>query len=208
MKILIVGASRGTGLLCVRQALDLGHEVTAFARHPEQIQINHPQLQKVQGDFHDQSNVAAAVPGHDAVIITAALPTTAYKKNPDFFSRGTRLVIEAMQRSGSRRIVILSNFAAGDGMRQLNPVMRFLANLLLKEAIDDHTLQEQLARDSGLEWSVARPTRLSNDAASGRYETKIGEKVSRPISRGDVANFLVAAATTDQWLGKTVNLGG
>lgn len=208
MKILIIGASRGTGLLCVRQALDLGHEVTAFARHPEQIQINHPQLQKMQGDFHDQASIATAVPGHDAVIITAALPTAAYKKEPDFFSRGTRLVIEAMRRSGSRRIVILSNFAAGDGMRLLNPLMQFLANLVLKEAIDDHTLQEQLARDSGLEWSVARPTRLSNSAASGKYVTKLGEKVSRPISRADVAHFLVTAATTDKWLGMTVNLGG
>jgi uncharacterized protein YbjT (DUF2867 family) len=208
MKILIIGASRGTGLLCVRQALDLGHEVTAFARHTDQIQINHPQLQKVQGDFHDQASIAAAVPGHDAVIITAALPTLAYKTNPDFFSRGTRLVIEAMQRAGSRRIVILSNFAAGDGMRLLNPVAQFLVNMMLKEAVADHTLQEQLARDSGLEWSVARPTRLSNAPARGKYDTKIGEKVSRPISRGDVANFLVAAATTDQWLGKTVNLGG
>ena len=208
MKILIIGASRGTGLLCVQQALDLGHEVTAFARHPEQIQINHPRLQKMRGDFHDQASIAGAVPGHDTVIITAALPTMEYKKQPDFFSRGTRLVIEAMRRAGSRRIVILSNFAAGDGMRLLNPVMQFLIKIVLKEAVDDHTLQEQLARDSGLEWSVARPTRLSNAASSGKYETKLGKKVSRPISRADVANFLVTAATTDKWLGMTVNLGG
>ncbi|MGD9842175.1 MAG: NAD(P)-dependent oxidoreductase [Steroidobacteraceae bacterium] len=207
MRILIIGASRGTGLLAAKLALEKGHQVTTLSRHPEQMQVEHPQLRKIKGDFHDQSAVFATVPSHDAVIITASLSIAQLKQQPDFYSRGTRLVIAAMQAAQVPRIVVLSNLGAGDGHTLLNPLAKLFTYLLIREATADHTRQEQLARDSGLQWSVARPSRLTNGPARGNYQKAVGRQVPGSISRADVADFLLEAATTELWIGKTVNLG-
>ncbi len=75
MRILIIGASKGTGALAAAAALERGHEVTAFARNPQNLQLEHAKLTRQKGDFHDQSSVEPAVKGHDAVLITASSPS-------------------------------------------------------------------------------------------------------------------------------------
>lgn len=67
MRILIIGASQGIGALTVKAALEHGHEVTAFARSPEKLELGHSELTKVKGDFHNNEDVERAVPRHDAV---------------------------------------------------------------------------------------------------------------------------------------------
>jgi nucleoside-diphosphate-sugar epimerase len=146
--------------------------------------------------------------GQDAVIITASLGMLQLNGQPEFYSRGTAQVIAAMKQHGVPRIVILSNFAAGDGDKLLNPLERLFTNLFIRAATYDHTRQEQLARNSGLQCTVARPSRLTNGPAHGRYQVVSGQRVPSSISRADVATFLLQAATTELWLGRTVNIGG
>src|SRR5690348_4008117 len=113
MNVLVLGASQGTGALCVKAALAKGHAVTAFARTPSKLDVTHPQLTKVAGDFHDAASVHAAVKGkgqgHDAVIICASSTTLkGFQEKPDYFSRGTKFAIDAMKEHGVRRLVALS----------------------------------------------------------------------------------------------------
>ena len=79
MKILVVGASQGTGALCVRSALARGHSVSAFSRNPAKLDITHAALTKIAGDFHDAASVRGAVAGHDAVIVCAAPKVRAHR---------------------------------------------------------------------------------------------------------------------------------
>src|SRR5208283_5607427 len=127
----------------------------------------HPQLKKVTGDFHQPTSVETAVPGHDAVIVTAsATRLRAFKENPRYFSQGTGVVIDTMKRVGVRRLVVLSALGVGETRPLLNPFIRLLAvDLLLKVPFEDHERQETLVRESGLEWVIARPTRLTNGPA-------------------------------------------
>ena len=211
MKILIVGASHGTGALCVRRALERSHEVTAFARTPERIAFEDPMLRRLAGDFHDAQSVSRAVEGHDAVIVTASASSLrAFREMPDYFSRGTRHVIEAMKAKNVRRLVVLSAFFVGESRKLANVLLRWLmVDGLLKAAFADHEVQEQLVRESGLDWVIARPTRLSNGPARGRYvKTARVEKVPSSISRADVAAFLVDSCERSEFVGKAVHLGG
>ena len=211
MNILIIGASQGTGALAVRAALDKGHRVTAFARRPQRLALEHPQVEKVTGDFHRAASVDAVVPGHDAVIVTAsATRLRAFKENPRYFSQGTGFVIEAMKKAGVKRLVALSAVGVGETRRLLNPVIRALAaDFLLKVPFEDHERQEQLVRESGLDWVIARPTRLTNGPARGRYLKKAAvERVPGSISRADVASFLVEACEASTWVGHAVQIGG
>ncbi len=211
MKMLIIGASRGTGALATCAALDGGHEVTALARHPSALVLDHPKLSRATGDFHDPASVATAVAGHAAVIVTAASGRLSdYKRNPHYFSQGTRHVIAAMKAHGARRLVILSALGVGESRALAGWLMdRLVISLLLRRPFEDHERQEEMVKASGLEWVIARPSRLTNGPARGRYvKTAAIEKVPWSISRADVAAFLVEAAATEAWVGKAVQLGG
>jgi uncharacterized protein YbjT (DUF2867 family) len=211
MNILVVGASQGTGALAVRSALDKGHQVTAFARSPQKLAIENPQLKRMAGNFHVAASVEAAVAGHDAVIVTAsATRLSAFKENPRYFSRGTRCVIDAMKKGGVKRLVVLSAIGTGDSRPLLNPVARALVvGWLLKVPFEDHERQEEQVRASGLDWVIARPGRLTNGPAGRRYVKKIAiESLPSSISRADVADFLVEACEVPTWVGHAVQLGG
>jgi uncharacterized protein YbjT (DUF2867 family) len=211
MRILIIGASRGTGALAVRIALGRGHEVTAFARSPSTLALDHPKLARVAGSFHDRGSVEAAVIGHPAVIITAAAGTLRpYRENPYYFSQGTQHVVDAMKAHAGRRLVILSAFGVGESRALASFLVdKLVISLLLRRPFEDHERQEQTVKASGLEWVIARPSRLTNGPARGRYvKTAALQRVPGSISRADVADFLVEAVETDAWVGKTVQLGG
>jgi uncharacterized protein YbjT (DUF2867 family) len=211
MKILVIGASQGTGALCVKSALAKGHGVSAFSRTPAKLDVTHPALTKIAGDFHDAASVRSAVIGHDAVIICAS-PTalSAIKDKPDYFSRGTKYCIDAMKEHGVKRLVVLTAHGVGESKLAASWFQRtFLIDRLLKAFFDDHDVQERMTRESGLDFVIARPTRLTNGTAKGKY-VRTTELISVPgsISRADVADFMVEACESTTFVGKAVQLGG
>lgn len=211
MRILVIGASQGTGALCVTAALAKGHSVTAFSRTPAKLDVAHANLTKVAGDFHDAASVRSAVAGHDAVIICAS-PTSlgAIKEMPDYFSRGTKHCIDAMKEHGVKRLVVLSAHGVGETRPAASWFQRtFLIARLLKGFFLDHDVQERLTRESGLDFVIARPTRLTNGKANGKF-VRTTDVVSVPssISRADLADFLVEACESRELVGKAVQLGG
>lgn len=211
MRILVIGASQGTGALTVRAALAKGHQVTAFARSPQKLVLEHAQLERVSGDFHQAASVEAAIPGHDAVIVTASSTSMrGFKENPRYFSQGTGYVIDGMKMAAVKRLVVLSASGVGESRRLYNPIMRLLLmDGLLKRTFEDHERQEAQVRSSGLDWVIARPSRLTNGPARGKSQKKTAiEPVPSAISRADVAAFLVEACEVPTWIGKAVLLGG
>ncbi len=210
-KILVLGASQGTGALCVRTALAAGHTVTAFARTPAKLDLTHERLTKVAGDFHNEASVRAAVPGHDAVIIcVSSTSLKGFKEKPDYFSSGTKFCIDAMKAAGVPRLVVLSAHGVGNSYDAASWFQRtFMIGWLIKYAFRDHAVQERLVQESGLDFVIARPTRLTNGKAAGQY-ARVAEPVPVPesISRADLANFLVESCHSPTFVGKAVELGG
>jgi FlaA1/EpsC-like NDP-sugar epimerase len=68
MRLLVIGATGGTGRELVQQALAHGHQVTAFVRDPARLQIEHANLRVAKGDVLDYATVEAAMRGQDAVV--------------------------------------------------------------------------------------------------------------------------------------------
>jgi len=109
MKLLVFGATGGTGRELVKQALAQGHQVTAYARNPDKFgDITHAGLQVVRGDVLDPAAVEKAVSGHDAVLsaIGAGAGRTTLREE------GTRNIVRAMQKAGVCRLICQSSLAS------------------------------------------------------------------------------------------------
>jgi putative NADH-flavin reductase len=194
MKIVIFGAAGGTGRDVVEQALEQGHEVTAFDRHPAALTIKHPKLTLVQGDIFNAEQVEAAVIGQDAAVSVLGVGP---QVTLPVCSMGTKNIVEAMQKHGVKLFICQSAFAVAalDGEWREVPWMAMILPFFpkVKAMFADKIRQEQFVRQSNLDWVIVRPAQLTNGPKTGRY--RVGEPLfigpNAKISRADVADFIL-----------------
>ncbi|MBV8870239.1 MAG: NAD(P)H-binding protein [Acetobacteraceae bacterium] len=157
MRVLVIGASRGTGRVVVRAALAAGHHVRAFARSAGSLAIDDAGLEERRGDALRQGDVASALDGVDAVVQALGVRGPELFRPVSLFSAATRALVPEMERLGVRRLVAVTGFGAGDSGQAVGPLERVPFRLLLGRAYDDKSAQERLIRDSALDWTIVRP---------------------------------------------------
>jgi putative NADH-flavin reductase len=206
MKLLIIGSTGGTGRELVKQALERGHQVTAFARSPSKLGMSHHNLRVAQGDVTNYASVESAVSGQDAIL--CALGTKVLRKNT-IQSDGTRNIVEAMQKTGVKRLIVETSLDVGDSRGQLGFLFAHVIRAtLLRNIFEDKELQERIVRESGLDWVIARPAMLTDGPYTGKYRAgfSASDKIARKISRADVADFMLKQAKSSEFLRQTPGL--
>lgn len=193
MRILVLGAGGRTGRNIVEQALGHGHEVTAFLRDPSVLEPRE-RLRIVAGDVTDAAAVRAAVADADAVVSAIGSggrrPVTA-------ISDGVANAIRAMSVRGVRRLVVVSaagvNAAPGEAPLTLRA---FAGSPLWRPVYDDLERMEGDVMLSDLDWTIVRPSGLTDGPLTGRYRTVAGSVVpkARKVSRADVAALVLKCA--------------
>jgi putative NADH-flavin reductase len=206
--LLVIGASRGIGYETVKRALAEGHHVRALARSASTMSVDHPRLEKVEGDALDTATLMGAVSGVEAVIqaIGVSKGPQAMLSGTTLFSRATRVLIDAMRARNVTRLVAVTGLGAGDSRGHGGILYdRIVFPLLLKRVYDDKDVQEQMIKASGLDWTIVRPGLLTNGPAMGKARalTEAKEWRAGSISRADVANFLVREAFERRYLSGT-----
>ena len=193
MRVLIIGASKGTGLETTRQALQAGHDVRALARSATAIAVSNPSLEKMRGDALKTEDVEAAVVGVDAVIQTLGVGLGDLFRPVHLFSDATRVLIAAMRSQGVKRLICVTGFGAGDSRASISCLQRLPFQIVFGRAYDDKSLQEQLIKESELDWTIARPGVLTSGPRTGHYQilSEASQWRNGIISRADVAEFLV-----------------
>jgi len=207
MKILIVGATGGTGRQLVTQALDRGHQVTALIRkQPPAVQ--RPALVNVRGDVLDPASLDAALAGQEAVL--SALGHKRWFGPSRILSTGTRNLVEAMGRHGIRRFICETALGISDAWWQMGLYYTlFVRPFILPFYFHDKTRQEAVMRGSDLDWTIVRPGVLTNGQRRGRY--RHGPRVGHwlwtvRISREDVAAFMLDELTDRRYVRATVGV--
>ena len=191
MKVIIFGATGKTGRHAWREALEVGHEVTAFARSPAKIEHDHPNLSTFRGDVFNTAQVDEAVVGHDAAIV--CLGSTSLRDKTTL-ATGTENVIDAMARHGVARAIDISAGGVGESWAQIPWSSRVLFKTMLRNLFADHLAQEALVKASPLEWTIVRSAVLTDKASTGTH-TATNTGPIRRITRADLAGFLVAQLT-------------
>ncbi len=204
MKLTIFAATGGIGRQAFDQAVAAGHDVTAVVRNPGKLA---GQARIVRADLAapDPDVLEAAVDGADAVL-SGLGPRS--MSEAGIASTGTRAIAAAMQAAGTRRIVVVSaapistvpsparpnppKHDPGDGF-----FMRHLFSHIAKTAFRKHyadlALMEDILADSGLDWTLIRPPRLTGKPLTGSYRTEVGRNIRGGflVSRADVAHLML-----------------
>ncbi|MBD0322233.1 MAG: SDR family oxidoreductase [Aldersonia sp.] len=212
MKVLVVGASRGTGVAAVSALASQGHLVTAFARTtgpaPEGVRW-------VTGDVFDADALGKAVIGQDAVVVTLGISDNPFgvrllrrARTPlEVRSRGTARVIEAMRANDVRRLIVQSTYGLGDTFANLSMAMKLFFRLVLAPQIADTEAQEDIVRRSGLDWTLIRPVVLHDDDAPEAAHVDLHDRIiSERVSREQVGRVHADAIARADWIGATVSV--
>ena len=203
MKLLVLGATGGTGKHIVRRALEAGHEVTVFVRDRSKTGPGHPRLRVIEGGLDDSRALSDAMRGHDAVI--SALGRGYSFKPERLMERSVPVIIGAMKSAGLRRLLFTSALGVGDSFGDAPLLARLFFLTLLRKIYADKLIGDRLIGSSDLEWTIVRPSRMTDGPLTGNYRS--GERVvlgTGTISRADVAHFLLQAANDPRTIRKTL----
>ena len=206
MKLLILGATGGTGQQLVVQSLNRFHDVTALVRDPAKLSLNHEKLTVIKGDALDKDVVQKALQGQDAVL--SALGKGKSLKSSDLILNAMSILIPAMNATGVKRLVFLSAFGVGETFKQANFIQKIIFSTFLKNIYSDKAKAEDRLRSSTLDWVLVCPVVLTNAPLTGKY--KVGEKLLMKgmpkITRADVADFMLLQLNDNTYLKKAAVL--
>src|SRR5262249_55282383 len=104
MKLLLLGATGGTGLQVIDQAVARKHHVTAFVRNPAALSPMAGAIEVVTGDLLAPSQLARVLVGHDAVICTLT-PAPGTRNS---WAQFASAVTQAMTTAHVRRLIVTS----------------------------------------------------------------------------------------------------
>lgn len=205
MKIAIFGATGKTGIELVKQALEQGHAVTAFVRDPARLAIENENLTFVTGDVFDPSSVTKAVEGQDSVI--CALGAGSELKKTTVRTTGTINIISSMQNNKIKRLIVVTAMGVGESWDTLSLFNKLFFATLLKSSREDHETQELAVKESGLDWTIVRPSGLTETPRTGIYD--VGENIlatTSKIARADIADLILKELEQNTLIGKAVTI--
>ncbi|MEU9310343.1 NAD(P)H-binding protein [Streptomyces sp. NPDC048256] len=195
MRLTVLGASGGTGVHVVRQALDAGHRVTAVVRDPAALPVRHEALEVRVADVTDSRALRPLLTGREAVISALGARGNA---GAGIASTATGAVVEAARDCGLRRFLAVSAAPVGPVPEGESLLIRIvilpLVSRVFRPQYDDLALMEDLIRRSDLDWTIVRPPRLLDRPLTREYRRAVGGNVPKAhsVSRADLAHAVLA----------------
>ncbi len=153
----------------------------------------------------DKMTVNNAVSDYDAVVIALGAGMKGQVR-----TTGTANIIRAMKQSATKRLICLSSLGVGDSWANLNFFWKYVMfGGLLRRAYADHMRQEELVKQSGLNWTIVRPGAYTDGGRTGRYKhgfPATEKRLELKISRADVSDFILQQLSDETYLFKSPGL--
>ena len=208
MKLLVIGASGGTGSALVEQALAASHDLLVLARKPETVKrVDKLSVQK--GDVLDVDSISSAAQGCDAVLSTFG-PTNA-REPGTLMSVGVRNIVAACTAQNVKRFVFESGLMCSDGtgLGTFSRLGLKAFGTIAHKLRDDKRIAEKEIQASALDWIIVRPPMLSHKPATGAYKHGVDAAINttKALPHADVAAFMLRCAS-DPTLVRTIQAIG
>src|ERR1700751_4573668 len=206
MKLIVLGATGGTGLQIVRQAVKRGHALTALVRSPERLNGFKDRITVRSGDLLNPAELERAIRGNDAVLSAFGPRAPISNVDADLLQRFALALTSAMPGAGVRRAVVESvAFLFKDAVI---PPAYVLGRLFFSQVVADASAMERTFAESALDWTMVRPPELTDKAFTGKYRVREEHLpfFGFTISRADVADFMIKAVENHSSFRKVVGV--
>lgn len=206
MKIFLFGATGATGHEVLHLLLEQNHQVVALARNPNAIHASHQNLNIIKGNIYNPETYQNALENCDIVI--SALGTGTSRKPTDIYSKGGEQILTAMRKANKKRLITLTAaaFDPTDPATK-NFIVKYIVQPLFKNIyMDMQKWEKALEKATDIDWTIIRPSRLTNGKAKSNYRTKINHcpKGGSKISRKDLADFIIQQINDHQYIHKKI----
>ena len=201
-RIIIFGATGKTGRLAVDRALQGNYDITAFGRSASKMDFDQP-VKKMQGDILNEENVSKAVKSQDCVIVCLG-PINL--KDQVTLTKGAENIVSAMQQHKVDRVIFISAAGVGESWKQIPWYSKLLFRTMLKTVISEHSKEEKIFIDSGLDWTAVRAAVLTNKQSDKTIITTNSGKV-KTITREGLAQFLVDQIDSSKFKNQPITVG-
>lgn len=194
LRLVVLGATGGTGLELVKQALERGHWVTAFVRSPDRLRDFRDRIDIKQGDLLNSSELELAIQGHDAVLSGFGPRVPVAKADANLLERFARALTTAIPDAGVRRVIVESvAFLFKDS---IFPPAYLLGRLFFPRTVADASAMERIFTNTDLDWTMVRPPELTDKPYTGKYRVREGHlpRFGLKVSRADVADLMIKLA--------------
>jgi putative NADH-flavin reductase len=194
MKLVVLGATGGTGIEIVKQAIERGHSVTALVRSPDRLKAFRDRIAIRKGDLLNSLDLEQSIQGHVAVLSGFGPRVPVSKADAHLLQQFAVALTGAMLHAGVRRVVVESvAFLFKDSVL---PPAYLLGRLLFPRTVADASAMERVFAESELDWTMVRPPELTDKPYTGTYRVRYGHlpRFGFKISRADVADFMIKAA--------------
>lgn len=202
----------------VRELLAQGYRVRVLARHLEPVGYlkHHPGVECIQGDVLKPETLPAAMAGVEAVIhLIGIIAETSRVTFDQAHTEATRNVLAAAKKAGVTRYIQMSAAGTQAGARSRYHITKWEA--------------EELVRQSGLDWTIFRPSLIYGYDEHDRLLNLLrkllswpfdflqlysfpllndGRALIQPVSVREVAHCFVRAIPCEAAIGQTYDLVG
>lgn len=204
MKVTVFGATGKIGRLVVAALLQEGHHVIVYVRNPGKLGISDPNLTVVQGTLADVQAIRESLSDSDAGI-SALGPSLKPGAKGSPIAEGTANIVAAMQGEGVKRFIGLATPSVPDPRDHPTikaKVLPVMAGIMFPNALKELQGMTKAVVESDLDWTVARISNPTDKPAKGTVRAGyLGrDKVGSAMSRADIAAFLVAQLTDDEYV--------
>ncbi len=191
-RVLLLGASRGTGLLTARQLHHQGWQIVCLLRPgSDDSALQMLDVQIIRGDANEPSSLCSALDalGSGGLIISTLSGHNAYGGWTE--DNAHQHLFKLAVAYEPVRIVLVTSLGCGD----MAPYRSDAAIRAFGEAVDAKTQAEIRLRNSGLPYTILRPGGLRDGDATGHAIFCSDPQLHGFVRRTDLALLIITAAT-------------
>ena len=199
MEVLLIGANRGLGYQVLKELLSKKITVNCLIRRKGLINFESKYLNIFYGDATNLSDLKNSIGNSECIISTINVQRknifpwsrlTNSKTTISDFAKNSIIVSE----DKINRIITISAWGVGESMEKIPKLFKFLIKFSnLKYPYIDHDIHEKVIENSNLNWTIIRPTALTNETKYHDIEEFKGKrKINKiTIGRKSLAKYVV-----------------
>lgn len=210
MKTLLLGATGRTGKLVLQELLKNKHEVHCLGRNISRIAVS-DRLILLEGDPSNSEDLLGAIRGCNNVISvlnisrTSDFPWAKLRTPKKYLSDVMGNLIPICEKENVKRIVACSAWGVAETRKDLPFWFKWVIDFSnVGIAYQDHERQEKILTASHLDWTIVRPTGLTNSKRKQTINESFEGDANLFISRASVAHYLVSSLSDTRLIRKKV----